>query len=115
MFEGSHVPLNKWFAALFFMCESNKGVSANILHRSLGISYKTATTMFERVETAVPHVEDSTLQDAVKAGVQMLDTTNFPAAFMHDKKVFFTEQQRPWWSGSKRQYRKSKIRLFRLP
>ena len=87
MFEGSHVPLNKWFAALFFMCESNKGVSANILHRSLGISYKTATTMLDRVEAAVQDVEDLTLQIAVKDGVKRLDARVFPAEFLHNKWV----------------------------
>ena len=38
----SHLPLRKWFLAVYLMCESRKGMSANQLHRTLGVSYKTA-------------------------------------------------------------------------
>ena len=31
-FEGSRMPLNKWLIAIFMMCASKKGVSANQLH-----------------------------------------------------------------------------------
>ena len=39
----SHLPLRKWFAAVYLMCKSRKGLSANQLKRTLGIgSYQTA-------------------------------------------------------------------------
>src|SRR3954447_22340706 len=39
-FEGSHIPLGKWVYAIFKMCTSKKGVSANQLKRELGIHYR---------------------------------------------------------------------------
>ena len=49
----SHLSLRKWFAAIYLMCESRKGVSANQLHRTLGISYKTAWYLCHRIREAM--------------------------------------------------------------
>ena len=35
IFHDSHLPLTKWFAAIFLICESRKGMSANQLKRTL--------------------------------------------------------------------------------
>ncbi len=53
IFEDSHIPLNKWFAAINLMCASKKGISAHQLHRQLGISYKSAWFMCHRVREAM--------------------------------------------------------------
>jgi transposase-like protein len=53
IFEGSHIPLTKWLIAIYQMCNSKKGVSANQLHRSLGISYKSAWYMCHRIRLAM--------------------------------------------------------------
>ena len=37
----SHLALRKWFIAIYLMCESKKGISANQLHRTLGVAYRT--------------------------------------------------------------------------
>ena len=49
----SHLPLRKWFAAIYLMCESKKGMSANQLHRTLGVSYKTAWYLCHRIREAM--------------------------------------------------------------
>ena len=49
----SHLPLRKWFAAIYLMCESKKGMSANQLHRTLGVSYKTAWYLCHRIRQAM--------------------------------------------------------------
>jgi transposase-like protein len=49
IFESSHIPLPKWFAAIYLMCSSKKGISAHQLHRSLKITYKTAWFMCHRI------------------------------------------------------------------
>lgn len=49
IFEDSHIPLNKWFAAIYLMCASKKGVSAHQMHRMLGVTYKSAWFMAHRV------------------------------------------------------------------
>ena len=36
LFHDSHLPLWKWFLAVYLMCESKKGISANQLKRTLG-------------------------------------------------------------------------------
>jgi transposase-like protein len=40
IFHDTHLPLTKWFFAVYIMCESRKGVSANQLKRMLRVSYK---------------------------------------------------------------------------
>ena len=49
----SHLPLRKWFAAIYLMCESKKGMSANQLHRTLGIAYRTAWYLCHRIREAM--------------------------------------------------------------
>ena len=53
IFEDSHVPLNKWLAAIYLMCASKKGISAHQIHRMLGVTYKTAWFMCHRVRHAM--------------------------------------------------------------
>jgi transposase-like protein len=53
VFERSKIPLSKWLAALFLMTASKKGVSAHQIHRSLGISYKTAWFLCHRLREAM--------------------------------------------------------------
>lgn len=49
----SHLPLRKWFAAIYLMCESKKGISALQLHRTLGIARKTAWYLGHRIRAAM--------------------------------------------------------------
>ena len=50
----SHLPLRKWFAAIYLMCESKKGISALQIKRTLGIgSYKTAWYLCHRIREAM--------------------------------------------------------------
>jgi len=49
IFQGSHLPLTKWFQAIFLMCSSKKGISAKQLERNLDITYKTAWFLAHRI------------------------------------------------------------------
>jgi transposase-like protein len=51
--ERSHVPLYKWAFAFRMMTASKKGISAHQLHRSIGVTYKTAWFMCHRVREAM--------------------------------------------------------------
>src|SRR5712692_5778578 len=53
IFEGSHIPLNKWLLAFYLLCSSKKGMSAHQLHRMLGITYKSAWFMAHRIRYAM--------------------------------------------------------------
>jgi transposase-like protein len=53
VFERSHIPLHKWLLGFRFMASSKKGMSAHQLHRTLGISYKSAWFMAHRIREAM--------------------------------------------------------------
>ncbi len=47
--ERSHIALHKWLQAFALMTASKKGISAHQLHRTLGITYRSAWFMAHRV------------------------------------------------------------------
>ncbi|MGE3075758.1 MAG: IS1595 family transposase [Dehalococcoidia bacterium] len=47
------LPLRKWFVAVFLMVEAKKGISANQMKRTLGVSYKTAWYLCHRIRAAM--------------------------------------------------------------
>jgi transposase-like protein len=53
LFHDSHLPLRKWFMAVYLICESKKGISANQLKRTLHVSYKTAWYLCHRIRDAM--------------------------------------------------------------
>jgi transposase-like protein len=53
VFEDSHVPLHLWFQAVYLLCSSKKGISSNQLHRTLGVTLKTAWFMSHRIREAM--------------------------------------------------------------
>lgn len=53
IFEGSNLKLHLWLQAIFLMCSSKKGISANQLHRTLGVTLKTAWFVGHRIREAM--------------------------------------------------------------
>lgn len=53
IFEDSHVALHLWLQAIFLVAASKKGVSSNQLHRTLGVTLKTAWFMGHRIRLAM--------------------------------------------------------------
>lgn len=53
VFEESRLELHLWFQAAYLMCASKKGVSANQLHRTLGVTLKTAWFLAHRLREAM--------------------------------------------------------------
>jgi len=53
VFESSHVALHLWLQAMHLMCSSKKGISANQLHRTLGVTLKSAWFMSHRIRLAM--------------------------------------------------------------
>jgi len=49
MFEGSHVPLRKWFIAIFIFSSHKKGISSIQLGKDLGITQKSAWFVLSRL------------------------------------------------------------------
>jgi transposase-like protein len=53
VFEDSHVPMRFWLQAMYLLCSSKKGISSNQLHRTLGVTLKTAWFMSHRLREAM--------------------------------------------------------------
>ena len=53
VFESSHVKMHVWLQAIYLMCASKKGTSSNQLHRTLGVTLKTAWFMSHRIREAM--------------------------------------------------------------
>ena len=53
IFHDSHLPLPKWFLAIFLITESRKGMSALQLKRLLKVSYKTAWYLCHRIRESM--------------------------------------------------------------
>ena len=56
--EDSKIPLNKWLMAYALINGSKKGISAHQLHRSLGITYKSAWFLAHRIRETMDSGSD---------------------------------------------------------
>lgn len=63
--DHTHLPLPVWFSAIFMIATSSKGVSAVVLSRQLGVSYKTAWFLGHRIRKLMAE-KDVTLQGIVE-------------------------------------------------
>jgi transposase-like protein len=53
VFERSKIGLSKWLLAVHLLCSSKKGISSHQIHRTLGVTYKTAWFMTHRIRLAM--------------------------------------------------------------
>ena len=53
IFESSHIKLHLWLQAIFLVASSKKGISSNQLHRTLGVTLKSAWFMSHRIREAM--------------------------------------------------------------
>ena len=53
IFEFSHIQLHLWLQAIHLLCSSKKGISSNQLHRTLGITHKSAWFLSHRIREAM--------------------------------------------------------------
>lgn len=67
IFHDTHLPLWKWFLAVYLIVEAKKGVSANQLKRTLGVTYKTAWYLSHRIRAAMKEVDAQLLKGIVEA------------------------------------------------
>ena len=73
IFEASHVAMNLWLQAIYLMCSSKKGISSNQLHRTLGVTLKTAWFMSHRIREAMR--DDGSVNFGAGGGVVEVDET----------------------------------------
>jgi transposase-like protein len=53
IFESSHIHMRLWLQAIFLIASSKKGISTNQLHRTLGVTLKSAWFMSHRIREAM--------------------------------------------------------------
>jgi len=66
IFNDSHLPLRTWFTVTLLLCEARKGISANQIKRTLGVSYKTAWYLCHRIRAAMREAEQPALGGTVE-------------------------------------------------
>jgi transposase-like protein len=66
LFHDSHLGLSKWFVAVYLICESKRGMSANQLKRVLKVSYKTAWYLCHRIRAAMKEIDQPMLDGTVE-------------------------------------------------
>ncbi len=81
LFHDSHLPLTKWFLAIYLIGESKKGISARQLQRMLSVSYKTAWCLAHRIRKAMGEDDQPLLRGIVEMDETWLDTGDNPFLF----------------------------------
>jgi len=66
VFHDTHLPLETWFMAVLLLCEARKGMSANQVKRTLGVSYKTAWYLCHRIRAAMKDLEPTMMDGTVE-------------------------------------------------
>src|SRR5437588_1488915 len=66
IFHDTHLPLSKWFLAIYLMTESKKGMSALQMKRTLNVAYETAWYLCHRVRAAMREINAELLRGIVE-------------------------------------------------
>lgn len=66
IFHDTHLPIWKWFLAIYLMIESKKGISANQVSRTVEVTYKTAWFLCHRIRAAMREVRAEKLKGIVE-------------------------------------------------
>ena len=66
IFQDTHLSLQVWFRAIWWVVTPKNGASAFSLHRSLGISYKTAWSLLHKLRRAMVRTGRSRLEGSVE-------------------------------------------------
>jgi transposase-like protein len=100
VFEDSHVPMNLWLQAMYLLCSSKKGISSNQLHRTLGVTLKTAWFMTHRIREAMrvvgvePMGGAGAVIEADETYIGRVEGVPFPKRGKHHKNMVLTLVER---------------------
>ena len=104
----SHLPLRKWFIAIYLMCESKKGISACQIQRTLGIAYRTAWYLCHRIREAMGN---EPFEGPTLLGVVEVDETLIGGKKKGKGRAYKGNKQ--WVAGAIQ--RGGKVRIERIP
>ncbi len=96
IFHDSHLPLWKWFVAVYLIVESKKSISANQLKRMLGTTYRTAWHLSHRIRSAFREVDAQLLKGIVEADETFVggETQGMGRGYMGNKTIVVGAIQR---------------------
>jgi transposase-like protein len=66
IFHDTHLPLSKWFLAIYLMTESKKGMSALQMKRTIAVSYETSWYLCHRIRAAMRDINAELLRGIVE-------------------------------------------------
>lgn len=100
IFEASHVPMHLWLQAIYQIASSKKGFISNQLHRTLGVTPKTARFMSHRINEAMRSGELSAFgADDGTGGLSPTDAN----ASMEATMTAVAKRHRRWLDGEEDQ------------
>ena len=111
VFERSKIPLTKWLMATYLMCSSKKGFSAHQLHRTLGVTYKTAWFMAHRIREAMRDTSSEQIGGEGTSGIVEADETYFGKTEGQGKGAHLGKKQKVVALVE----RKGRVRAFHVP
>lgn len=104
----SHLPLRKWFIAIYLMCESKKGISACQMQRTLGVAYRTAWYLCHRIREAMGN---EPFEGPTLLGVVEVDETLVGGKTKGKGRAY--KGNKTWVAGAIQ--RGGKVRIERIP
>ncbi len=106
LFHDSHIPLTKWFMAIAVICQAKKGISANQVGRTIGVSTKSAWYLCHRIRDAM------TADGSLLKGIVELDEM-FVGGKQKGKGVYYGKKQKAVVMGLKE--RDGQVRFVHVP
>lgn len=112
IFDNTKLDLWKWFATVYLMIESRKGMSASQIQRTLGVTYKTAWFLCHRIREAM-RTDD---EGPTLFGIVEVDETVVSGRKRHKERGSrnsWAKKERIWVAGALQ--RGGQIRLEHIP
>jgi transposase-like protein len=106
LFHDSHIPLTKWFMAIAVICQAKKGISANQVGRTIGVSTKSAWYLCHRIREAM------SADGSLLKGIVELDEM-FVGGKQKGKGVYYGKKQKAVVMGLKE--RDGQVRFVHVP
>jgi len=86
----SHLPLIKWFWAIYLISRDKRGCSALSLKNMIHVSYPTAWLLFQKIRTAMIARE----RDYILSGIVIIDNAFYGSASKNEKRESGTRQSK---------------------
>jgi transposase-like protein len=94
IFEDSKIALHLWLQAIYLVAASKKGISANQLHRTLGITLKSAWFLGHRIREAMRDSNNALLGHDGSSGIVEADETYFGRTEGHGKGPHLSQKRK---------------------